>query len=198
MDTKKHEEKDFDSIVELLRRDYLSKNAKNLTKRTGEIVQDHISRGLYNSSVCISKQSHARYDHIDGLVDYIIESLEKDFTTIPLEQCKEKLLAIVDEEYKKLGPFVNVFLVNTGLASQSTLRNFEQSINSKKEGVKQAIETKIAIIEKRKSTTAKAVKKKPWYEKAWPYIAGIVVFLATILAIVWYAVDIKERFFPRK
>jgi hypothetical protein len=198
MNTNKHKEKDFDSIIELLRKDYLSKNAKNLTKRTGEIVQDHISRGLYNSSVCISKQLHARYDHINSLVDYIIESLEKDFTNVPLEQCKEKLLAIVDEEYKKLGPFVNIFLVNTGLASQSTLKNFEQGINSKKVGVKQAIETKIAIIEKRRSATTKAVKKKPWYEKAWLYIAGIVVFLAAILAIVWYAVDLKERFFPRK
>jgi hypothetical protein len=197
MNTNK-QKKDSDSIIELIRRDYLSKNAKNLTKRIGEIVQDHINRGLYNSSICISKQLHTRYDHIDSLVDYIIESLEKDFSTISLEQCKEKLLAIVDEEYKKLGPFVNVFLVNTGLASQSILGSFAQGIYSKKEYARQAIETKIAIIEKRKSVNAKAVKKKPWYKKTWPYITGIIVFLAAILAIVWYAVDLKERFFPRK
>jgi hypothetical protein len=164
MNTNEHKAKDFDSIVELLRKDYLSKNAKNLTKRVEEIAQSHISRGLYNSSACISEQLHACYDNINSLVDYIIESLEKDFTHIPLGQCKEKLFEIVDEEYKKLIPFANGFLVNTGLASQSTLRIFEQGINSKKGEVKQAIETKIAIIEKRKSATAKAVRKKPWYK----------------------------------
>lgn len=195
MNTNKHKEKDFDSIIELFRMDYSSKNAKILTKRTGEIVQDHISRGLYNSTVCINKQLQAHYDHIDSLIDYIIESLKRDFINIPLEQCKEKLPAIVDSEYKRLVPFANTFLVNAGLASQSILKNFEQGINKKKEKTKQAIKTKIAIIEKQNVATTKG---KPWYKKAWPYIAGIVVFLAAILAIVWYAVDLKERFFPRK
>jgi hypothetical protein len=187
--------KDFDSIIELLMRDYLSKNSKILIQRAGEIVQDHINRGLYNSTVCINRQLQVHYDHIDGLIDYIIESLKRDFANISLGQCKEKLLEIVDYEYKKLIPFANVFLVNTDLASQNILKGFERGINNKKEKVKQTIETKVAIIEKQKAIVA---KKKPWYKKAWPYITGAIVFIAAILAIIWYVVDLKERLFPGK
>jgi hypothetical protein len=198
MNTKKHKKEDFNSTIELLKKDYLSKNEKNLTKRVGEIVQDHISRGFYNSTVCINKQLHAHYDHIDSLIGYIIESLKRDFANIPLGQCKEKLFVIVDEEYKNLGLFANGFLVKTGLASQNILKSFEGGINTKKEKVKQAIETKITLIEEQRLATAKAVKKKPWYKKSWPYIIGAVTFLAAILTIVWYLVVLKEKFFLRK
>jgi len=198
MNTNKHKEKDSDSIIELLRKDYLSKNEEDLKQRIGEISQDHINRGLHNSTVCINKQLQACYDHIDGLIDYIIESLKRDFANISLEQCKEKLLVIIDEEYKELIPFANGFLVNTGLASSNSVRNsVTQGINNKKEKAKQAIETKCAIIEKQKSAITKAVKKKTWHRKAWKYIVGIVLFLAAIFAIVWYAVDLKEKFFPK-
>jgi len=195
MNSNKHEEKDFESIIELLMRDYLSKNSKILTQRTGEIVQDHINRGLYNSTVCINRQLQVHYDHIDGLIDYIIESLKRDFTNISLGQCKEKLFAIVEYEYKKLIPFANAFLVNAGLVSQNILKDFEREINSNKEKAKQALETKVTIIEKQNTVI---VKKKPWYKKAWPYITGAIVIIAAILAIICYILDLKERFFPSK
>ena len=190
MNTNKHK-----NIIELLKQDYLLINDGNLKQKVGEIVQEHIQRSLYNSTACITKQLKANYDHIDGLIDYIIESLKKDFTSIPLSQCQGQLHAIADNEYKRLVPFANDFLVKAGLASQSILGNFEQVINNKKEETKQAIEMKIAIIEKQKSSTA---KKKLWYKKAWPYILGAIMLTAALLAILWYAVDLKERFFPRK
>ena len=173
----------------------MSKNTKNLTQRTEEIVQDHINSGLYNSIVCINRQLQTHYDHIDGLIDSIIESLKRDFANISLGRCKKKLPEIVDYEYKKLIPFANAFLVNMGLASQNILKDFERGINNKKEKVKQVIETKVAITEKQKAVIA---KKKPWYKKAWPYIAGAIVFIAAILAVIWYIVDLKEQFFPGK
>jgi hypothetical protein len=194
MNTNKHKNKNSDSIIELLRKDYLSKNAKNLVDKTGKIVQDHISRGLHNSSVCLNMQLGAHYDHIDSLIDYIIESLKRDFPSISLWQCKDRLLAIVDEEYKKLIPFACGFLVNVGLASQSSLGGLERGIDNKKERVKQAVETKCAIIEEQRLATTKALKEKSWYKKAWPYITAI----AVILAIIWYVLDLKERFFPGK
>jgi hypothetical protein len=198
MNTNKHKNKNSDSIIELLRKDYLSKNANNLANKKGEIVQDHISRGLYNSTVCLNEQLGTHYDHIDSLIDYIIESLKNDFPNIPLGQCKDRLLAIIDEEYRKLIPFTNSFLVNAGLASQGNLVGFEKGVNGKKEGVKQAVETKIAIIEEQRKAIAETVKKKPWYKKAWPYISGFVLLLAAIFAIAWYALDLKDRFFPRQ
>lgn len=45
--------------------------------------------------------------------------------------------------------------------------------------------------------TAGTAKKTPLYKKAWPYVTGAAIFLAAILAIVWYAVDLKERFYPK-
>jgi hypothetical protein len=74
----------------------LSKNSRRLTQRAGEIVQDHINRGLYNSTVCINKQLQVHYDHIDGLINYIIESLKRDFINISLAQCKRKLIETGD------------------------------------------------------------------------------------------------------
>jgi hypothetical protein len=54
--------------------------------------------------------------------------------------------------------------------------------------LKQAIETKVAIIEEQEAVVA---KKKPWYNKAWQYITGAIVLIAAILAIIWYVVDLK-------
>ncbi|MBN2592673.1 MAG: hypothetical protein JXA81_04125 [Sedimentisphaerales bacterium] len=163
MNTNEHKKKDFYSIIELLMRDYLSKNSKILTQRTGEIVQDHINRGLYNSTICINRQLRIHYEHIDGLIDYIIESLKRDFANISLGQCKEKLLAIVDYEYKKLIPFANAFLVNTGLASQNILKDFERGINNKKEKEKQAIETKMLLYKSKRQLLQRKtlIVKKP-------------------------------------
>ncbi len=144
------EEKDFGTIVELLKKDYLLKTEKNLKQKIGEIIHDFINRGLYNSTHCTGKQLQAHFDHIDKLIDHIVKSLEEKFTDIPLEQFKGKLLTITDEEYKKLVPFANSHLVNAGLAQQSNLKNFEQIINNKKEKTKQAIETRFAILEKQK------------------------------------------------
>lgn len=146
------EEKDFGTIVELLKKDYLLKTENNLKQKIGEIIQDFISRGLYNSNACTGSQLQAHFDHIDKLIDHILESLEQDFPDIPLEQVKEQLFTTVDEEYKKLVPLANSHLVSAGLAQQSNLESFKQLINGKKEKTKQAIETKLAILEKKKAT----------------------------------------------
>ena len=130
------------------------------------------------------------------MINYLIESIKKDFPNIHLLQCKEKLCAIVDEECKILIPFANKFLVDTGLASESILKGFEKSIIDKKQDdTKQAIGIKIAIIEEQKLANAETIKKKPWYKKLWPYIAAIVFLLVSMLAIIWYVLDLKERMF---
>lgn len=188
MNTNKHKE-----IIELLKKTYLSEKEGVLKNKVGGIVQDHIARGFYNSTMCLSKQLQAHYDHIDNLIDYIIESLKSDFANIPLEQCRETLLTIVDEEYKKLIPFANAFLVKTGLASQNNLSNFEQGVNNRKGKAKQAIETEFVIIENQRLATA-----KPWYKKAWPYIAGAIVIVAALLTIIRNSVELKKWFFPSK
>ena len=129
------------------------------------------------------------------MIDYLLESLKRDFPNISLVQCKERLYAIVEEEYRILNPFANQFLINAGLASESILKSFEIGIAGKKEDTKKAVETKIAIIEEQKLANAETIKKKPWYKKLWPYIAAIVFLLVSMLAIIWYVLDLKERIF---
>jgi cytochrome c-type biogenesis protein CcmH/NrfG len=176
--------KDFGSIIELLKQDYSLKAEKVLKQKVGEIAQDHINRGLYNSTACISKQLQVYYDHIDSLIDYIVESLKKDLVDIPLDQCKEKLLIIVDEEYKKLGPFANAFLVNTGLASPNTLKDFKQSVDNKRRKSKQAIETKFIMLTEQKSKIDKIKRRKIYWR--------MIITLSTILGIVWLIIQICE------
>ena len=97
-------ENEFGTIVELLRKDYWLENEGNLKQEIAKVVQDFINRGLYNSTACTGKQLQVRFDHIENLFNYIIESLKKDFADIPLSNFKEKLFTIVDEEYKKSTP----------------------------------------------------------------------------------------------
>ena len=151
-------ENEFGTIVELIQKDYLLENEDDPKQKTAEILQDFISRGLANSTACVSKQLQVHFEHNKNLIDHIIESLKQDFAGIPLANFKEKLITIVDEEYRKLIPFANSYLVNAGLAQSSILKSFEQQINSKKEKAKQAIETKIALLEKQKAASKEIEK----------------------------------------
>ncbi len=141
-------ENEFGTIVELIQKDYLLEKEDNLKQKIAEIVQDFISRGLSNSTACVSKQLQVHFEHNNKLIDHIIESLKQDFASIPLANFKEKLITIVDEKYKKLIPFANSYLVNAGLAQRDMLSGYENAINNKKEIVKQTIETRFAISEK--------------------------------------------------
>lgn len=137
------------TIVELIQKDYLSENEDSLKQKTAEIVQDFISRGLPNTTVCVNKQLQVHFEHNNKLIDHIIETLKQDFASIPLGKFKEKLLAIVDEEYKKLVPVAHSYLVKAGLAQRDMLSGYENTINNKKEKLKQTIETRLAILEKK-------------------------------------------------
>ncbi len=147
-------ENEFGTIVGLVQKDFLLENEDNLKQKTAEIVQDFISRGLANSTACVSKQLQVHFEHNNKLIDHSIESLKQDFARIPMANFKEKLLAIVDEEYKKLIPLTNSYLVKAGLGQRDMLSGYENTINNKKEKLKQTIETRLAISEKQgKATT---------------------------------------------
>jgi len=196
-------EKNHNNTIELLKKDYLLKTENKLNKKIGEIVQDFISRGLYNSTACIGKQLQAHFEHKDKLIDYIIESLEQDFSDIPLQHFKEKLLTTVDEEYKKLIPFSNSFLVNAGLAQQSTFKSFEQQINNKKKRAKQAIETKCAILKKQNGMLEpkppEILQKILWVlkygRKHWKLIILAIVLLFVWGNFIWPKFDFFSRFY---
>lgn len=163
-------ENESDAIVELLKKDYLLENEDNLKQKIAEIVQDFISRGLFNSTVCVGQQLQACFDHNKKLIDHIIKTWQQNFADIPPDNIKEKLFSLVDEEYKKLIPFANSRLVTAGLAQSNTLKGVEQQINSKKEKAKQAIETKCAIIENQR--LAQNNHSSPYIKAGGDIVAG--------------------------
>jgi len=142
------ENKDCDAIVDLLKKDYLLRTKADLNRRIGEVVQDFVSRGLYNSTACIGRQLQIHFEHKTRLTEHIIESLTKDFPSTSPCHLRESLDKVLDEEYKKLVPFANSFLVSAGLAQENILRSIECGIDGKKAEAKQAIETRLAVLEK--------------------------------------------------
>lgn len=147
---KKPEEGESSDIFDLLKKEYLLRSEDNLNQKIAEIAQDFMSRGFSNSTTCVGKQLSAHFEHINEMINYIVKSIEQDFSDIPLDDVKEKLFTILDDEYKKLVPFANIQLVKAGLAQQNILRSVEQQINSKKEKAKQAIETRLFILGRKK------------------------------------------------
>jgi hypothetical protein len=199
-------ENEFGTIVELIQKDYLLENEDNLKQKIAEIVQDFISRGLANSTACVSKQLQVHFEHNNKLIDHIIESLKQDFVGIPLANFKEKLLTIVDEEYKKLIPFANSCLVNAGLAQWDMLSGYENTINNNKQKAKQIIETAFAISEKQEAATedkrdganlyeGHAIRvSKPWYKKVSATVIALIIFLAALTTLILNFDKIIEGF----
>jgi hypothetical protein len=144
-------ERDCDNIIELLKKEYYLDTEDGLMQQIADITQDFISRGLFNSTICVSKQLEARYEHIDKLIEYILGSLEQNFTDIPLSDFKEMLSTIVEDEYEKLIPFANSCLAKAGLYEPSMSKQFKVGIINIKEKSIKVIETKCFIAEKQKT-----------------------------------------------
>lgn len=194
--------KEYDSIIELLKKDYLSKTKDELKQKTAKIEQDFISQGLTNdqglasSTYCIDQQLKVHFEYNNKLIDYIIKSLEQEFAHIPLENFQNKLLTTTQEEYKKLFSVSGKYLVRTGLASERSIKRHKQQINREMAKTKTRIEIQCAIHSKKQNKGSVVKTSKPLRKKVWPYIIGALTFLATILAILWYTIDLKQKFFP--
>lgn len=154
-DVKRNKENEFATIVELLKKEYLLKTDNELRQKTSEIAQDFVNRHLSNTTVSISNQLQVHYEHNIKLIDYIIESLNKKFADIPLVSFKEKLLTVIDEEYKRIISFGQSLFINAGLAQPNILKSFKHQINKKKESAKQSIEIRCAISEKQEARPKK-------------------------------------------
>jgi len=151
-----------DDVVDLLVKKYWSESKSDLDKKIAQIAQDFINRKLFNSTVRVSKQLHATIERVNKLMDYAIESLKKDFGHIPLSACKDKLLSVVEKEYKKLISKTNAWLIEGNLAQKDILGSFESKILGEIERAKKKIEIQCAISEKEK-VVAKGNAEK-WYQ----------------------------------
>lgn len=198
------------NIVELLKKDYLLRTEDNLKQKIAEIAQDFTSRHLANTTSCINAQLQVHFEYNNKLIDHIIESLKQNHAATPLDKFKDKLLTVVDEQYKKLFSFANSRLVNAGLAQPSMFKEYEREINNKKQKAKQTVEATCAIFEKQKAAPEdkRDGKKeyegrtirvpKPWYKKIWVKIIGGLGVLVLITTLLLNLKAIKEWFYsPR-
>lgn len=171
-----------DEIIDLLVKDFWSKYKSELNQNIANIVQDFIKRHLSNSTIRISKQFHTEFEYVNKLIDYIIGSLEKDYSHIPLEECKNKLLDIVDSEYKRLIPKATSRLVEATIFSEGEEKQFKKGILDEMEKSKERIQIRCALSEKAK-VAVKPVNEK-WYQSRTiqaAIITGIFMLIAAFI-----------------
>ncbi len=171
-----------DDVVDLLVKKYWSESKSELDQKIAQIAQDFISRKLFNSTVRISKQLHTEYEFVQKLIEQIIESLKQDFSHIPLATCKDKLLSIVEIEYKKLIPKTTARLVEGNLAQKGMLENYGKGILAEMEKAKGKVKIQCTILEKQKVFPKSNTEK--WYQNRTiqaALIGGFFVLLAAII-----------------
>jgi len=150
-----------ENVVELLVKEYFAKYKSALDRKISSINQDFINRGLFNSSGMVTEQMDAEFEYLDGLVNYVIGSLKEKFRHISLFDCKDKLVAILDTEHKRLIPKANSLLVKAGLANQANLDRLQKRILGELERAKEKIEIQCVLYEKEKAATT-GIREK-WY-----------------------------------
>ncbi len=148
-----------ENVVELLVKEYFAKYRSELNRKISSINQDFINRGLFNSSRMVAEQMGVEFWYLDGLVNYVIGSLEEKFRHLSLFNCEDKLVAILDTEYKRMIPKTNSLLIKAGLAQQSTLDSFQKRILDELERAKEKIEIQCALSEKEKSVAKSKIGK---------------------------------------
>jgi len=199
----KSEEKEYDNIVELLKKDYLLKTKDDVRRKTAKVAQNMIERGLFNSTASINAQLKPSLDQIKNLFDYLIDSLQSKFAPIPLGKFRNKLLVIAREEYKKLFSVPTSLLVQTGLASQDLIKQYEQKINQEMAKTNAIIETQCEISKskmhsKTQHASGDIITREPKKEKGgWEWTKNIRLILGiilTILLIIWTSIQIRNHY----
>jgi len=184
-----------DEIIDLLVKNYRSQKTSELNKKVGEIAQDFINQNLFNSTARISKQLHVEFDYIDQLIDYVIESLENEYSHFPLRTCKNHLIKIIETEYKKLIPKSAARLVEANLYNEGMEKQFKKKIHDEMDKSKERIKIRCALSKKAKAVLKPVTEK--WYQnrtiQAAIIGAGALVFVSTLGWLITFYVNKSER-----
>lgn len=182
-----------DYVVDLLVKKYWSESKSELDQKIAQTAQDFIGNKLFNSTRRVSKQVHTEFEYVQKLIEYIFESLKQDFSNITLTSCKDKLLSIVESEYKKLIPRTISRLVESNLGQKSMLENYENGIIDEMEKAKEKIEIQCALLEKEKVFPKGNAEK--WYQSRTiqaALIGGVFVLIAAIISNSLWIPQIKK------
>jgi hypothetical protein len=165
----------YEKIINHLIQEYHARHRREANQLIAEVLQDHISRGFANSTIVVTKMRSVEYDYIDKLVDFLFQSLEKDFPNFPLEDCKQILIKTVEVEYKKLRPTVNIWLVNARMAQQGILKQYEDGILKRLKETQKSIENRCEL------SSEKRGQKKWWHDPTNQWIVRIIIAILGII-----------------
>jgi len=171
---------DCKEIIVRLANDFWAKQKGELTKKVGEISQDFIDKGLYKSTARVGKLVHIHYDYIAKLLDFLIQSLEKDYQHLSPIKCKPHLLDIVEREFANLTCKVPGWLHESQLLDKGTRISFEDSVQKKKKEVKGHLENRRSLWEQRWNK-----RRRFWRNSTFWAATGVIVMI--ILAVLsWF------------
>lgn len=99
---------DCNTIVESLYKDFSLRNEKQLQTQKALTSEDYSGRAFYNSAH-IQAIVKVELDYIQRLMDHLLERIETDFPNIPLDNFKQKITAIISQEYDRAIPVLQDF-----------------------------------------------------------------------------------------
>jgi len=163
--------KKCEKIINHLIQEYHSRYRQEANQRIAEVAQDHISRGLANSTVVVTKKLAVEYKYINRLMDFLFQSLEKDFPKIDLKSCEGFLVRVVEVEYKKLPPTANTWLMQARMAQQGIIKQYENGTLKRLEETKKNVENRCELSNEERG------QRKWWHERTNQWIVGIIVMI---------------------
>jgi len=168
-------ENKYVEIVSRLAREFSANNKDALTKETSRAQQDLIDRGLFNSTVKVSKLLELHYQYLDGLLDFLTDSIEKNYPEFRPTKCTRHIVQIVEKEYEKLKNKVPGWLHESQLFDKGISESFNQSVITKKNEAIEGLENKCALWEKRWK------QRRKWYhDPKWIITIIITIIIAVI------------------
>jgi hypothetical protein len=179
--------KKYEKIINHLIQEYHSRHHQETIQRIAEVAQDHISRGLANSTVVVTKKLAVKYDYIDKLIDSLFQSMERDFPKLSLKDCKDILLNVTSIEYKKLSSCANNWLREANLLQQSMITQYETGIHKRLEETKKSIENRCELSNEKQ-------KQKKWLDDP-THRWMVTTVIATLIAVIGWSFTIIDWVF---
>ncbi len=136
-------------IIARLNRVFQSNQGNQLIQKIGAIDQDFINRGLFNSTARIAELVHAHYDYISSLKNFLLESIERDYSHLSPMKCKPHLRIIIEREYIILDGKLPGWLHESQLYDEGIRVSFERGVQNKKEEAMVDLDDNCSLWDKR-------------------------------------------------
>jgi hypothetical protein len=167
--------KKCEKIIKRLVQEYHSRHRQEAKQIIAKIAQDHISRGLSGSTVVVTKKLAVEYNYIGKLVDFLLQSLEKDFPKFPSKACKEILINTVEAEFKKLPAIANNWLMEANFLQPDMIKQYGNGISKRLEETKKNIENRCEL------SNEKRGQKKWWHKRTNQFIVTTVIAVIMLI-----------------